>query len=99
MNRRQRKKRFKKIYGMNPYQYENWLKDHWKEIMVAAIASTSEIIKTGFNQLGKEVEEAVQTIRNGIDEITEEIREAARYIAACDLQKGENDDGENGIDP
>lgn len=97
MNRRQRKKQFKKIYGTNPNQYEKWLEDHWKEIMVAAIARTSETIKTGFNQRGKEVAEAVQMIRNGIDEITEKIREAARYIAACDLQKGENDDGENGI--
>lgn len=76
MNRRQRKKQFKKIYGMNPNQYEKWLEDHWKEIMVAAIARTSETIKTGFNQLGKEV---------------------VRYIAAYNLQKGENDDGENGI--
>ena len=98
MNRRQRKKQFKKIYGMNPNQYEKWLKDHWKEIMVAAIVRASETIKTGLNQMGKEVAEAMQIIRNDIDELTEEIRERARYIAAYNLQKGEEANGKDGVD-
>lgn len=39
MNKRQKKKRFKKLYGVNPKQYQqamHWyrLKNHWKNLWI-----------------------------------------------------------------
>ena len=33
MNRRQKRKQFKKIYGMNPEQYEAWWAERWPELL------------------------------------------------------------------
>lgn len=66
MNRRKRRKQFKRIYGMYPEQYEKWVREHLSEIVAA--------------RLKEELEEAAKIIRKGIDAWKEEIRAAAEFM-------------------
>lgn len=66
MNRRQRKKAFKKAFGMNPAQYAKWYREHWHEIIGI--------------RLREGLEEAAKIIREGIDAWKEEIRAAAEFM-------------------
>ncbi len=62
MNRRQRRKQFKRIYGMNSEQYAKWVREHWPEIMAT--------------RLREELEEGAKIIHKSIDAWKEEIRAA-----------------------
>lgn len=62
MNRRQRRKQFKRIYGMNPEQYAKWVREHWPEIIAT--------------RMREELKEAAKIIHEGIDARKEEIRAA-----------------------
>lgn len=66
MNRRKRRKQFKRIYGMYPEQYEKWVREHLSEIVAA--------------RLKEELEEAAKIICKGIDAWKEEIRAAAEFM-------------------
>lgn len=98
MNRRQRKKQFKKLYGMNPEQYKRWMKDHWKEIMIEAIARSETVIREGFDQIIREVTEALPIIYEGIHKLIEEAWVAVKTIEVHNLQEGEKSDGKDDID-
>lgn len=66
MNKRKRRKQFKRIYGMYPEQYAKWMREHWPEIIAI--------------RLREELKEAAKTIRKGIDAWKEEIRAAAEFM-------------------
>lgn len=93
VNRRQKKKQFKKVYGMNPKQYEKYLQEHWHEICVEVAKIAYEGIKKGFERTIITVVEAAEVVRSTISELAEEIRVAARTIEAYEEKK---ENGENG---
>lgn len=80
MNRRQRKKAFKKVYGMNPAQYKKWYKEHWREIVSETIQRNTDALNEGMKELGRVVADAVETAKAGINKWAEEIRVAAGFI-------------------
>ncbi len=80
MNRRQRKKAFKKVFGMNPAQYEKWYREHWPEIARKSIQENVDVINEGLKELGSRAVEAAKILRKGMDEWAEEIRAAAGFI-------------------
>lgn len=80
MNNRQKKKQFKKIYGMNPKQYEKWLRDNWPEVLNGKLNKSAEAIKEGFREFGKKAIEAAELIAEAIAAWGEEIRVAAGFI-------------------
>lgn len=80
MNRRQKKKHFKKIYGMNPKQYEKWVEDHWGEILRARMQEKIDNAAAAFRAMGEAAKEAAQILSEGIAEWAEEIRVAAGFI-------------------
>ncbi|MBD5515373.1 MAG: hypothetical protein HDR06_12240 [Lachnospiraceae bacterium] len=97
MNRRQKKKQFKKVYGMNPIQYKKWLQGHQEEIYVAA-EEYHEWVKTVIERVTAATVEAAKVLNNKINEWAECYRAAADVIAKYNLQEGEKQDGENGMD-
>lgn len=80
MNRRQRKKAFKRVFGMSPAQYEKWYREHWPEIMRETIQRNMDVINEGLKEWRRVVADAVETAKNGIDRWAEEIRVAAGFI-------------------
>ena len=67
MNRRQKRKRFKKIYGMTPEQYEKWYREHWPEL-----------IREGMNNFS-EASEAIREFGESLREYGKELNQAMKY--------------------
>ena len=80
MNRRQRRKQFKKVFGMDPEQYEKWVREHWPEILAEKTKASAETLRDGFMILAEEVRKGVERISKDIDAWGEEIRVAAGFI-------------------
>lgn len=91
MNKRQRKKRFKKIYGMSPEKYERWIREHWAEITAKAIKEAAEIVSEGFIEWGKAAAEAMKIFSKEMAEWRKMLQEAA--------VKGGREIGKDGDDP
>lgn len=88
MNRRQRRKQFKRVFGMNPEQYEKWVREHWPEILAAKTKESAEGIKKGLMVLAEEVGEAAKRISKDIAAWGEEIRAAAGFIETDNMIRG-----------
>lgn len=91
MNKRQRKKQFKKIYGMSPEQYEGWIREHWAEITAAAIKEAAEAVRIGLIEWGKAAAEAMKIF-------SKEMAEWRKMIQAAAVEGGK-EIGNNGDDP
>ena len=90
MNRRQRKKQFKRIYGMNPKQYEKWMQKHWPEILKQRAENGAEAIREGFKRLGEMVKEAAQIFSESLSTWAEEIQVAAGFQETDNMLRKSN---------
>lgn len=90
MNRRQRKKQFKRIYGMNPKQYEKWMQKHWPEILKQRAENGAEAIREGFKRLGEMVKEAAQIFSESLSTWAEEIQAAAGFQETDNMLRKSN---------
>ena len=90
MNRRQRKKQFKRIYGMNPKQYEKWMQKHWPEILKHRAENGAEAIREGFKRLGEMVKEAAQILSESLSTWAEEIQVAAGFQETDNMLRKSN---------
>ena len=87
MNRRQRKKHFKKIYGMNPKQYEKWQRENMPKILMErALQGASE----AFKALGEAAKEAAEIVAEAITAWGEQIQVAAGYIETDEMLREAN---------
>ena len=80
MNRRQRRKRFKKATGMTPEQWEAYWREHWPGIVAEGIKEAGERAKQGFIQLAAAVRECGELIQEEMKEWAEEIQAAAGFM-------------------
>lgn len=87
MNKRQRKKQFKKATGMTPAEWEAYWQQHWPEIVAAGIKEAGERAKQGFIQLAAAVKECGGIIREEVREWAEEIQAAAGFIETDEMLK------------
>jgi hypothetical protein len=90
LNRRKRRKQFKKVFGMNPEQYEKWMREHWPEILAAKTKASAEAIRDGLMRLGEEVGAAAVQIGKDLAEWAEEIRTAAGFMETDNLIRDAN---------
>lgn len=90
MNRRQRKKQFKRIYGMNPKQYEKWMQKHWPEILKQRAENGAEAIREGFKRLGEMAKEAAQILSESLSTWAEEIQVAAGFRETDNMLRKSN---------
>lgn len=87
MNRRQKKKHFKKIYGMNPKQYEKWQRENMPKILMErALQGASE----AFKALGEAAKEAAEIVAEAITAWGEQIQVAAGYIETDEMLREAN---------
>ena len=77
MNRRQKKKHFKKIYGMNPKQYEKWQREKMPKILTERALQGAT---AAFKALGEAAKEAAEIVADAIREWAEEIQVAAGFL-------------------
>ena len=77
MNRRQKKKHFKKIYGMNPKQYEKWQREKMPKILTERALQGAT---AAFKALGEAAKEAAEIVADAIREWAEEIQVAAGFM-------------------
>lgn len=87
MNKRQRKKQFKKATGMTPAEWEAYWQQHWPEIVAEGIKEAGERAKQGFVQLAAAVKECGDIIREEMREWAEEIQAAAGFIETDEMLK------------
>lgn len=80
MNKRQKRKQFKKATGMTPEQWEAYWREHWPEIASKNIKEAGERAKQGFIQLAAAVRECGETIQEGMKEWAKEIQTAAGFM-------------------
>lgn len=80
MNRRQKRKQFKKATGMTPEQWEVYWREHWPEIVAERIKEAGERAKQGFIQLAAAVRESGRLIQEEMKEWAEEIQAAAGFM-------------------
>ena len=86
MNRRQKRKQFKKIYGMTPEQYEKWYREHWPELIREGMNNFSEALK----QMGAEVSEAIREIGESWREYGKELSQAMKYTETENMLRKAN---------
>ena len=87
MNKRQKKKQFKKIYGMNPKQYKKWKREKMPKIL------TEEIIqgaKEAIKAMGEAAKEAAEMMAEEFRAWAEEIKVAAGFIETDEMLRKSN---------
>lgn len=80
MNRRQRRKQFKKIYGMNPEQYEKWWAEHWPELLHERLREAQRAAGEGLKEMARQVRETALNMAADMEEIRKQIAEAAEFM-------------------
>lgn len=90
MNRRKRKKQFKRIYGMNPKQYEKWMQKHWPEILKQRADAGAEAIRDGMKAFGEMAKEAMQIFSESMSTWAEEIQVAAGFMETDNMLRKSN---------
>lgn len=86
MNRRQKKKKFKKKYGMSPKEYERWEREEMPKI----IAESEKIIEAVGRVIGEAAKEAVKLFEEGLAKCAEEIRVAAGFLETENMLRKSN---------
>lgn len=87
MNRRQKKKHFKKIYGMNPKQYEKWQRENMPKILTERALQG---VSAAFKALGEAAKEAAEIVAEAITAWGEQIQVAAGYIETDEMLREAN---------
>lgn len=87
MNRRQKRKQFKKIYGMNPEQYEAWWAERWPELLHERLREAQRAAGEGLKEMARQVHEAALNAAAGMEELRREI------IKAAELMRGGEQNG------
>jgi len=57
LNRRQKRKQFKKVFGMNPEQYEEWWAEHWPELLHERLREAQRAAGEGLKEFARQVHE------------------------------------------
>lgn len=80
MNRRQKRKQFKKIFGMNPEQYEAWWAEHWPELLHERLREAEREVGEGLKEMARQVHEAALNAAAGMEEMKKRITKAAEFM-------------------
>lgn len=80
MNRRQRRKQFKKIYGMNPEQYEKWWAEHWPELLHESLREAQRAAVEGLKEMARQAHEMAVNMAAEMEEMRKRIMKAAEYM-------------------
>lgn len=95
MNRRQKRKQFKKIYGMNPEQYETWWAEHWPELLHERLREAQRAAGEGLKEMAHQVHEAALNAAAGMEELRREIAKAAEFTRGGEQNGNYVGDSEN----
>lgn len=87
MNRRQRKKRFKKATGMTPEQWEAYWQEHWPEVVAEGIKEAGERAKQGAIYMAEAMREGFEIIREEMERWAKELQAAAGFIETEEMLK------------
>lgn len=80
MNRRQKRKQFKKVFGMNPEQYEAWWAEHWPELLHERLREAQRAAGEGLKEMARQVRETALNMAADMKEIRKRIAEAAEFM-------------------
>lgn len=80
MNRRQKRKQFKKVFGMNPEQYEAWWAEHWPELLHERLREAQRAAGEGLNEMARQVREMALNAAADMEEIRKRVAEAAEFM-------------------
>lgn len=80
MNRRQKRKQFKKVFGMNPEQYEAWWAEHWPELLHERLREAQRAAGEGLKEMARQVREMALNAAADMEEIRKRIAEAAEFM-------------------
>ena len=80
MNRRQRRNQFKKIYGMNPEQYEKWWAEHWPELLHESLREAQRAAVEGLKEMARQAHEMAVNMAAEMEETRKRIMKAAEYM-------------------
>ena len=95
MNRRQKRKQFKKIYGMNPEQYEAWWAEHWPELLHERLREAQRAAGEGLKEMARQVHEAALNAAAGMEELRRKIIKAAELMRGGEQNGNHVDDSKN----
>ena len=95
MNRRQKRKQFKKVFGMNPEQYEAWWAEHWPELLHERLREAQRAAGEGLKEMARQVHEAALNAAAGMEELRREIMAAAEFMRGGEQNGNHVDDSEN----
>ena len=87
MNRRQKRKQFKKATGMTPEQWEAYWQEHWPEIVAEGIKEAGERAKQGAIFMAEAMREGFVIIREEMERWAKEIQAAAGFIETEEMLK------------
>ncbi len=87
MNRRQKRKQFKKATGMTPEQWEAYWQEHWPEIVAEGIKEAGERAKQGAIFMAEAMREGFAIIREEMERWAKEIQAAAGFIETEEMLK------------
>lgn len=98
MNRRKKRKQFKKVFGMNPEQYEEWWAEHWPELLHERLREAQRAAGEGLKEMARQVREAALNMAADMEEIRKRIAEAAEFMGGGEqngdyVGNSENDRG------
>lgn len=95
MNRRQKRKQFKKIYGMNPEQYEAWWAEHWPELLHERLREAQRAAGEGLKEMARQVHEEALNAAAGMEELRREVVKAAEFMRGGEQNGNYVGDSEN----
>ena len=95
MNRRQKRKQFKKIYGMNQEQYEAWWAEHWPELLHERLREAQRAAGEGLKEMARQVHEAALNAAAGMEELRRKIIKAAELMRGGEQNGNHVDDSKN----
>lgn len=95
MNRRQKRKQFKKIYGMNPEQYEAWWAERWPELLHERLREAQRAAGEGLKEMARQVHEEALNAAAGMEELRREIIKAAELMRGGEQNGNHVDDSKN----
>lgn len=95
MNRRQKRKQFKKVFGMNPEQYEAWWAEHWPELLHERLREAQRAAGEGLKEMARQVREMALNAAADMEEIRKRIAEAAEFMRGGEQNGNHVDNSEN----
>ena len=87
MNKRQKKKQFKRKYGMNPKQFEKWQREEMPKILTERALQG---VTAAFKVLGEAAKDAAEIVADAITAWGEQIQVAAGCIETDEMLREAN---------